>query len=104
MYNFATLKSNIDGQIEAGIADCLPHIYRGLEKESLRQNSNGKLSQKPHPENLGSALTNSYITTDYSEALLEFITPVFKEADCLLEFLYNLHSFAVLNMDNTESL
>jgi glutamate--cysteine ligase len=90
--------------MEAGIADYLPFINRGVEKECLRQNSNGKLSQKPHPENLGSALTNSYITTDYSEALLEFITPVFKDADCLLEFLHNLHSFAILNMDDTESL
>lgn len=49
-------------------------ILRGLEREGLRVDRDGKISQKPHPEPLGSALTHPYITTDYSEALLEFIT------------------------------
>ncbi len=48
---------------------------RGLEREALRVNaSNGKLAQTAHPAAIGSALTHPQITTDYSEALLEFIT------------------------------
>ena len=52
-------------------------VNRGIEKEGLRVSSSGhRLSQKPHPTPLGSALTHNAITTDYSEALLEFITGV----------------------------
>ncbi|ORU90149.1 MAG: glutamate--cysteine ligase [Cycloclasticus sp. symbiont of Poecilosclerida sp. M] len=66
---------------------------RGLEKESLRVTPNGKISQKPHPKGLGSALTNPYITTDYSEALLEFITPPLVSNADALSFMHDLHSF-----------
>ncbi|MGA4816326.1 hypothetical protein ACPA9J_19865 [Pseudomonas aeruginosa] len=34
-----------------------------------------QLALTPHPRALGSTLTHPQITTDYSEALLEFITP-----------------------------
>ena len=47
----------------------------GIEKESLRVTADGDIAQTPHPAGLGSALTNRCITTDFSEALLEFITP-----------------------------
>ena len=30
---------------------------------------------RQHPPALGSALTHPYLTTDYSEALVEFVTP-----------------------------
>lgn len=49
-------------------------ILRGLEREGLRVDIDGHISQKLHPTVLGSTLTHPYITTDYSEALLEFIT------------------------------
>jgi len=45
---------------------------RGIEKESLRITPAGLVAQTPHPAVLGATLTNRYITTDYSEALLEF--------------------------------
>ena len=48
---------------------------RGIEKESLRITPEGLVARTPHPYALGSALTNKYVTTDYSEALLEFVTP-----------------------------
>ena len=41
----------------------------GIEKESLRVDRAGYISQRPHPEALGSALTHPTITTDFSEAL-----------------------------------
>ena len=65
----------------------------GLEKESLRVDNFGAISQKPHPASLGSALTNPYITTDYSEALLEFITPPKQGVSAALEFLQKIHLF-----------
>ncbi|MFT4997792.1 MAG: glutamate--cysteine ligase, partial [Flavobacteriales bacterium] len=53
----------------------LKGIRRGIEKESLRVDQKGLLSQADHAQGLGSKLTSPSITTDYSEALLEFITP-----------------------------
>ncbi len=65
----------------------------GLEKESLRVDKNGKLSQLQHPSSLGSALTNPYITTDYSEALLELITPPLQGVTKARTFLEKIHQF-----------
>ena len=56
--------------------ELLSQIRRGVEKESLRvTEDHATLAQTQHPSTLGSALTHPAITTDYSEALLEFITP-----------------------------
>ena len=68
-------------------------IQRGIEKESLRITPDGKLSQAPHPAGLGSPLTHRSITTDYSEALLEFITPVSVDIEESLQTLENIHRF-----------
>ena len=78
----------------------LPKIKRGLEKESLRVDTQGHLAQTKHPPRLGAALTHPYITTDYSEALLEFITPVINDTNELLEFLTNIHNFVYQNIDD----
>ncbi len=74
-------------------------INRGIEKESLRITAEGKLAQTPHPIGLGSALTHSSITTDYSEALLEFITPVSTRIEDCLQTLENIHSFAYQHLN-----
>ncbi len=66
---------------------------KGVEKESLRVTPEGRLAQTPHPSALGSALTNEIITTDYSEALIELVTPTFTESWQLLQFLCDLHQF-----------
>jgi glutamate--cysteine ligase len=71
----------------------LGKIGRGIEKESLRVTPEGKLAQTPHPAGLGSALTHSSITTDYSEALLEFITPVSNSIEDSLAELEDIHSY-----------
>ncbi len=65
----------------------------GLEREALRVAPDGYISQIPHPVELGSALTHPYITTDYSEALLEFITPPLPAVDEALRFLDDSHRF-----------
>lgn len=68
-------------------------ILRGLEKESLRVTPQGTLAQTDHPRALGSALTHPHITTDYSEALLEFITEPFADVEPLLAQLDDIHRF-----------
>lgn len=79
-------------------------IKRGIEKESLRIKPDGCISNKPHPRALGSALTNPYITTDFSEALLEFITPVYTNIDECLGMLENIHRFTLHNLEQDELL
>lgn len=83
---------------EVQLHQSLAHMKRGLEKESLRVIPNGELAQTKHPESLGSALTHQWITTDYSEALLEFITPVFQDIKRPLTFLNDLHRFTYQNL------
>ncbi len=70
----------------------------GLEKESLRVNITGGISQTPHPDVLGAPLTHPYITTDYSEALSEFITPPFSQINEALAFLQNTQKFVYKNL------
>ncbi len=65
----------------------------GLEKETLRVNPEGGLALTPHPTTLGSALTHPYITTDYSEALLEIVTPPSEETSTVLQFLSDTQSY-----------
>ena len=72
--NAATLQDALNLLSQPEHLSLLANIQRGIEKEGLRCSSQGVISQKPHPKGLGSALTHDSITTDYSEALLEFIT------------------------------
>ncbi len=66
---------------------------RGLEKESLRVAKSGGIAQTPHPQSIGSALANPWITTDYSEALCEFITPPLDNSEDVLCFLQDVQTF-----------
>ena len=79
--------------INAGHGPTLRGGLVGLEKESLRIDPAGSIAQTPHPRALGSALTHPYITTDYSEALLEFITPPADDAAQALDFMERIHRF-----------
>ncbi len=72
----------------------------GIEKESLRVGGDGIIAQTPHPASLGSALKHPWITTDYSEALLELITPPFPDAQAALDFLQQLHQFVYQHIDD----
>ncbi|WP_394496324.1 glutamate--cysteine ligase [Shewanella sp. ENK2] len=74
-------------------------MLRGIEREALRIDDSGQLAKDGHPEKLGSALTHSRITTDYSESLLEFITPVNSNIDTLLDGLTQTHAYSVKNMN-----
>jgi glutamate--cysteine ligase len=79
--------------VNSGAPGILKEGAIGLEKESLRVTRDGTISQSPHPSALGSALTHPYITTDYSEALLELITPPLPDLQDTLQYLCDLHTF-----------
>jgi glutamate--cysteine ligase len=91
------LKRKIEERIErlaaTNAADILAGGLKGVEKESLRVRQDGHLASTPHPAALGSALTNRFITTDFSEALLEFVTPAFANTWETLRKLCEIHQF-----------
>lgn len=72
----------------------LEQCLHGIERECLRVTGEARLAQTPHPEALGSALTHEQITTDYSESLLEFITPALADPADTLSSLDKIHRFA----------
>ena len=67
---------------------------RGIERETLRVDQHGLLARTPHPAALGAALTHPQITTDYAEALLEFITPAEHDIGITLNQLDAIHRYA----------
>jgi glutamate--cysteine ligase len=79
-----------------------PHLLagglKGIEKESLRINTQGLIAQTQHPYALGSALTHPQITTDYSEALIELITPPFANIHETLDAMQKIHQFVYENL------
>ena len=75
-------------------------ILRGIEKESLRVKPDGTLSQTPHPESLGAALTHPQITTDFSESLLEFITAPSHRLDEVMSQLEKQHRYTAQQLNN----
>ena len=87
------LNQRLELLAQPSLRDSLNACMRGIEKESLRIAAQGTLSQLPHPAGLGSALTHPTITTDYSEALIELITPVCGNIEELFQRLDNTHRF-----------
>ena len=79
-------------------------INRGIEKEFFRVNRKGDISEREHPQSLGSALTNKFITTDFAEAQLELVTPTFDDIDDLHAFLTSLHIFVIDNINEDETV
>ena len=77
----------------------LADIGRGIEREALRVLPEGKLSDHGHYSQLGSALTHSEITTDYSETLLEFITPVSHSPEDAIAQLQDIQKYTLANID-----
>ena len=73
--------------------DRLAGMRRGVEKESLRTDAEGRLAQTPHPAALGAALTHPFITTDFSESQLELITAPHASVDDCLGELRRIHQF-----------
>ena len=83
----------VSGLVNSGERAVLRGGRKGVEKESLRATPAGKISQTRHPAALGAPLTNENITTDFSEALIELVTPPFRETWELLQYLCDIHQF-----------
>ena len=83
---------------DSNLDDFSKYSFRGIEKESLRV-SGTTISETDHPKSLGSTLTNQFITTDFSEALLELITNKQNSIDASLEQLEDVLSYVYLNCD-----
>lgn len=86
------------------ILDTFKSILRGFEKECLRTSLSGQLALTPHPKSLGSSLTHPFITTDYSEALLEFITAPSESIAATLQQLNDIHCFVHHNLSQDQEL
>ncbi|MGV2999188.1 bifunctional glutamate--cysteine ligase GshA/glutathione synthetase GshB [Streptococcus suis] len=76
----------------------------GLERESLRINTENRVAQTPHPEKLGSRSFHPYIQTDYSEPQLELITPVTQSTKEARRFLGAITDVACRSMNKDEYL
>ncbi len=86
--------------VTANSGDVLYGGLKGVEKESLRVAADGFLAETSHPIGLGSALTNRFITTDFSEALLEFVTPAFPTTWEALRCICDIHQFTYSQLDD----
>tara|TARA_B110000116_G_C16795085_1_gene566138 strand:- start:867 stop:2423 length:1557 start_codon:yes stop_codon:yes gene_type:complete len=97
------VNDDLDNFMEKGlfseIKDLLSYGKVGFEKESLRV-INSSIAQSPHPGSLGSALCNQYITTDFSEAQLELVTPPFQDKQKALRLLDDVHHFISCNLED----
>ena len=72
----------------------------GLEKESLRVSPDGGISQAQHPVSWGSPLTHPQITTDFSEALAELVTPPCDSIREVIQSLDDIQNFVYRHLDN----
>ena len=75
----------------------------GIEKECLRVAADGTLSALAHPPALGSPLTHASITTDFSEALLEIVTPPYQDTGAALNHLSDVQNFVYSKLPDGES-
>src|SRR5690554_1794794 len=74
----------------------------GIEREMLRLDLEGNLSQKPHPKAYGNKLKNSYITTDFAESQVEVITPASSSVEETYHFTNILYD--IIAMEDGEEL
>lgn len=77
-------------------------MQRGIEKEGLRMRPDGYSAKTFHPARLGSKLTHPFITTDYSENLLELITEPKTTIKQALDMLRELHVLVHRSLENDE--
>jgi len=90
----------VAGLVNSGERGVLRGGRKGVERESLRVTPDGEIVQTPHPVALGAPLTNEHITTDFSESLIELVTPPFGETWELLQYLCDIHQFVYRHLDD----
>ena len=96
--SYRILEQRLSAIIDSGRVDTLSCSRIGLEKESLRAAESGSISRVPHPQSLGSPLTNPYITTDFSEAMMELITPPCDSIEQAMAFLNDLQVYVYAHL------
>src|SRR5688500_4259594 len=104
----ALMSAAIDRKFEQTLAALInsgePQIIQGgrksVERASLRVTPAGRIAQTPPPRTPGSALPHENITTDYSEALIELVSPTFRTSWELLQYLLDLHQFVYQHLDD----
>lgn len=72
----------------------------GIEKENIRVDLSGNLSQIPHPEVFGNKLKHPFITTDFSESQIEMRTPPLSDIKKSIGFLETIHDIVSLELNN----
>ena len=97
---YTSLNERLNKINSKGAQLLLKNSLTGLEKESLRVNTEGGIASTPHPSVLGSALKNPWITTDYAEAMLELITPPCDRAHKSLDFLLDVETFVYQHLQD----
>ena len=78
---FSSFDEKLNLFSKAGKGKLLTEGNFGLEKESQRITPTGDLALTPHPAVFGDKLENPYVTTDFSESQMEFITPPLKSVE-----------------------
>jgi glutamate--cysteine ligase len=95
----------VDNRLQGkNIYNALQKNLLGIEREALRIKNTGCIATTRHPQKLGSPLTHKYITTDFSESLIEIVTPPLATVDESLKFLQNTLSFTHQNLQHQENL
>ena len=97
---YSTARQRLKRLLDLQHSQLMRNSAIGVEKESLRVNRQGSIAQTPHPARLGSALTHPWITTDFSEALAEFITPPLQRVQDVLGFLRDTQQYVYQCLDD----
>ncbi len=95
-----SFERRLSGLVNARERGVMSGGLKGVEREALRVTTEGRISQVPHPRALGSTLTHPHITTDYSEALIELVTPPFDRSWELQQYLCDIHQFVYRELGN----
>jgi glutamate--cysteine ligase len=95
-----SFERRLAGLVNSGERAVLRGGRKGVEKESLRVSPDGVIARTRHPEALGAPLTNEHITTDFSESLIELVTPPFGETWELLQYLCDIHQFVYRHLQD----
>ena len=99
----------VDRKFERRLAGLINSGERGVlrggtqgrrEGVAARDAARARSSQTRHPAALGAPLTNEHITTDFSESLIELVTPPFGETWELLQYLCDIHQFVYRHLDD----
>ena len=98
--SMAVPQRRLSGLHDPAVTALLATSLVGLEKEALRVSPRGSVAATPHPAALGSALTHPHVTTDFSEALMELVTPALPDPAAVLAFLRDLHLFVYRHIDD----